>query len=121
MFVALTALVAAHFVDSTVSTIEHGIDANHHAATWAVSYAYEHAAPDIQVDTGIEASQPDHAPTPHHHHADGPQIALLAPAEVDLTPKAGAAKLVPGPSTGSPLSLTYGPDRPPRSPNERPA
>lgn len=124
MFVALSTLVSVQFVDAAVNTIQHGVDASHGAQPKAVAHEHDQDHDAVAVahaDVQVDVSQADHTPTPHHHHADGPQIAPLIGADLDIAPTAVATLLRPAASVALPLSLIYGPDRPPRHLNERQA
>ena len=124
MFIALSTLVSAQFVEAVVNTIQHSVDASHGAMAKAVAHDHDQDHDAVAVthaDVQIDVSQADHTPTPHHHHADGPQLAPLMKVDLEIAPTAVAALLRPAGSVGLPLSLIYRPERPPRRLNERKA
>lgn len=115
---ALSTVVAVQRAQAVTNGVEHELAIEHSHP------ALELAAAEVHDDDGASrhhedgdpsGDRSDGAPGPHHHHADGPQVATLsapALAYLALTRSEAVFAHVAG---GSPRSLVLGLERPPKS------
>ncbi len=121
MMMILSALVAVERAQSVINSVQHALAIEHTAPLAQASADHaDHHDDDHDHDRAAQAEalagdEPDHAPGPHHHHSDAPQIAALtSPMTLEaVTSRAEAGFRLS--DTGAPMSRIFGLDRPPKA------
>ena len=123
LLMALSTIVAVERAQAVINDIQHELAIEHSDPALELAAADDHhdqaAAHDHDHEDGVpDGDRDDGAPGPHHHHAEGPQVAALS------TPALGSVSLTRSEAvfarvdTGSPRSLVFGLERPPKSQSE---
>lgn len=118
MLMILSALVAVERAQAVINSVQHALAIEHGAATIDLAATDNHHQ--SATDGGFtDAGDRDHAPGPHHHHSEGPQLAAMdSPLTVDIAISRSDALFVLA-ETGSPQSRIFGLERPPKTLGER--
>lgn len=121
---ALSTIVAVERAQAVINDLQHELAIEHSDPALELAAAddhHDHAAvhDHDHEDRVPDGDRDDGAPGPHHHHhAEGPQVAALS------TPALGSVCLTRSEAvfarvdTGSPRSLVFGLERPPKSQGE---
>lgn len=114
----LSALAAVERVHAVLNELEHGLGVAHASpmaqlAADAADHDFYHAP--AAADPSPDLGEAEHAPGPHHHHSEGPQVApVLASFTVDVIGAPSDAVFARS-DTRSPQSLIFGLERPPKA------
>lgn len=122
MLMILSAFIAVERAQAVINGVQHALAIDHAAPALELASAdHDH---DLDHDQAGEEGlmgpgDQDHAPGPHHHHSEGPQIAaMISPATVDVAVSRSEALFLRA-ETGSPQSRIFGLERPPKSLSDR--
>jgi hypothetical protein len=117
LLMAMCALVSVQRAQAATNDVQHGLAIDHAAPTSDLAHAHgddhghDHdpsAQPDGNPDDGT-------VPGPHHHHAEGPQMASLPAPVMEPVLLSRAEAPVAASDRGAPRMLTFGLERPPKA------
>jgi len=122
MLMVLSGVVAVQRAQAVVNGVQHGLAIEHAAPVLELAAADHHHELDLDHGAGnglSESGDKDHAPGPHHHHSEGPQVAALtSPPTVEIAVSRSEALFIRA-DTGSPQSRIFGLERPPKALSHR--
>lgn len=128
MLMILSTVVVVERAQAVINSVQHALSIDHAAPAFDVAAAdhdhdHNHEADDggdgahapATGDGAAGGGERDHAPGPHHQHAEGPQVAALtSPVTVQATHSRSEAPVRLA-NSGSPRFRVIGFDRPPKA------
>lgn len=122
MLMVLMGVVAVQRVQSVINGVQHGLAIDHAAPILELAASDHGHAHDLNHDGDdgrSDVGDKDHAPGPHHHHSEVPQVAALtSPPTVEIAVSRSEALFMRA-DTGSPQSRIFGLERPPKALSHR--
>lgn len=128
MLMILSTVVVVERAQAVINGVQHALSIEHAAPVFdvaAIDHAHDHdhegdAAVDgdhdpVAGDGAAGGADRDHAPGPHHQHAEGPQVAALtSPVTIQVTHSRSEAPVRLA-NSGSPRFRVIGFERPPKA------
>lgn len=119
MLMILSGFIAVERAQSVINAVQHAMAIDHAAPALELAAAdhghdLSHGHDPTGGDIVPGAGDQDPAPSSHHHHSEGPQIAaLISPVMAEIAVSPTAVRFTRT-DTGSPQARIFGLERPPK-------